>query len=103
MLRALASGGESAAALEGLSWAAWWLDDGEAVFEGREHAYRLYKKAGDDAGAARMATWLAVDQLDFNGAAAVAGAWLRRARRLLEPLEPGPDHGWLAFHEGYVA
>lgn len=29
--------------------------------------------------------------------------WLRRAGRLLAPLEPGPDHGWLAFHEGFVA
>lgn len=95
--------GESAEALEGLSWAAWWLDDAEGVFEARERAYRLYKQREDDAGAARMATWLAVDQLDFNGAAAVASGWLRRARRLLEPLEPGPDHGWLAFHEGYVA
>ena len=50
-----------------------------------------------------MATWLAVDQLDFRGAWAVASGWLRRAHRLLDPLEPGPDHGWLAFHEGYLA
>ena len=28
-------------ALEGLSWAAWWLDDPAAVLEAREHAYRL--------------------------------------------------------------
>ena len=28
-------------ALEGLSWAAWWLDDVEAVFAARERAYRL--------------------------------------------------------------
>ena len=37
-----------------------------------------------------MATWLAVDQLDFHGAWAVASGWLRRAHRLLDPLEPGP-------------
>ena len=48
-------------------------------------------------------TWLAADQLDFHGASAVASGWLRRAHRLLDPLEPGPDHGWLAFHEGYLA
>jgi len=94
---------ETAASLEGLSWAAWWLDDADAVFDARERAYRLYRAAGDDAGAARMATWLASDELDFHGAAAVAGGWLQRARRLLEPLDPGPEHGWLAFHEGYVA
>jgi DNA-binding CsgD family transcriptional regulator len=95
--------GETAEALEGLSWAAWWLDDSETVFDAREGAYRLYRERGDAAAAARMATWLAADQLDFHGAAAVASGWLQRARRLLEPLEPGPDHGWLAFHEGFVA
>ena len=94
---------ETPEALEGLSWAAWWLDDSDAVLDARERAYRLYKARGDRADAARMATWLAADQLDFHGAAAVANGWLRRAQRLLDPLEPGPDHGWLAFHEGYVA
>jgi LuxR family maltose regulon positive regulatory protein len=34
---------------------------------------------------------------------AVAGGWLRRAGRLLDPIEPGPEHGWLAFQEGYIA
>jgi DNA-binding NarL/FixJ family response regulator len=50
-----------------------------------------------------MATWLAADQLDFHGAAAVANGWLERARRLLDRLEPCSDHGWLAFHQGYLA
>jgi DNA-binding NarL/FixJ family response regulator len=90
-------------ALEGLSWAAWWLDDADAVFDARERALRLYKKRGEAASAARMATWLAADHLDFRGALAVANGWLRRARRLLEDSELGRDHGWLAFHEGYLA
>ena len=94
---------EAPEALEGLSWAAWWLDDPDTVFDARERAYRLYKASGDRGSAARMATWLAADQLDFRGAAAVANGWLRRAHRLLDPLEPGAEHGWLAFHEGYVA
>ena len=94
---------ETPGGFEGLSWAAWWLDDAEAVFDARERAYRLYEEAGDVAGAARMATWLACDQLDFHGAFAVAGGWLARAHRLLDPLEPGPEHGWLAFLEGYMA
>jgi LuxR family transcriptional regulator, maltose regulon positive regulatory protein len=90
-------------AFEGLSWAAWWLDDAEAMFEAREQAFRLYRQRGDAASAARMAAWLAADQLDFRGALALAGGWLDRARRLLEPLPVGPDHGWLAFHQGFVA
>ena len=94
---------ETPEVLEGLSWSAWWFDDARAVFGARERAYRLYRKRGDTAGAARMATWLAVDHLDFHGASAVASGWLQRAHRLLDPLEPGPDHGWLAFLDGYVA
>ena len=33
----------------------------------------------------------------------MAGGWLQRARRLLEPLGPCPEHGWLDFQEGYIA
>lgn len=94
---------ETPEAHEGLSWAAWWLDDADTVFASRGRAFELYREQGQSASAARMATWLAADQLDFHGALSVASGWLRRARRLLQPLEPGADHGWLAFHEGYVA
>lgn len=94
---------ETPECLEGLSWAAWWLDDANAVFDARERAFRLYRERGDAASAARMAVWLAADQLDFRGAFAVASGWLRRAHRLLDGLEPSSDHGWLAFHEGYLA
>ncbi len=73
------------------------------MFSARERAYVLYRERGDAAAAARMAIWIGVDQNDFHGAAAVAGGWFERARRLLEPLPAGPDHGWLAFHEGYLA
>lgn len=95
--------GESPEALEGLSWAAWWRDDAAAVFRARALAYRLYRQGGDAAGAARMAIWLACDELDFNGASAVASGWLRRAHRLLDGREELPEHGWLAFFDGYVA
>ena len=94
---------ETPEAFEGLSWAAWWLDDAEAVFAARERAFHLYETAGDAADAARMATWLACDQLDFHGASSVAAGWLGRAHRLLDPLEPRAEHGWLAFLEGYMA
>jgi LuxR family maltose regulon positive regulatory protein len=94
---------ETPEAHEGLSWAAWWLDDADIVFAARDRAYRLYKQRGNRAAAARMATWLACDELDFHGAYAVASGWLGRARRLLGELEPGPEHGWLAFFEGYIA
>ena len=88
---------------EGLSWAAWWLDDSPVVFAARGDAHRLYKRRGDAAGAARMATWLACDHLDFHGALAPARGWLARARRLLDGRDEEPEHGWLAFFEGYIA
>lgn len=94
---------ETPEALEGLSWSAWWLDDAEAVFDARERAFRQYRNRGDAPGAGRMAIWLAVDHLDFHGALAVTSGWLQRAHRLLDPLESGPEHGWLAFQDGYVA
>lgn len=77
----------TAEAYEGLSWAAWWLDDADVVFAARDRAYRRHKQRGERAAAARMATWLACDELDFHGAVAVASGWLRRARRLLGELE----------------
>jgi LuxR family maltose regulon positive regulatory protein len=33
---------DSAEAWDGLSWACWWLEDGTAAIQAREHAYRLY-------------------------------------------------------------
>ena len=93
-----------AEALEGLSWAAWWLDDAETVFAARERAYRLYRRArrrrrrGAHGDVARRST-----SSTSTARRRSASGWLRRAHRLLDPLEPGPDHGWLAFHEGYLA
>lgn len=90
---------ETPEALEGLSWAAWWLNDAEVLFDARERAYRMYRSREDRLAAARMATWLGTDHVDFRGELAVAQGWLARARRLLEGLEPRCEHGWLDVHE----
>src|SRR5439155_11466070 len=51
--------GEAApAALEGMSWADWWLEDVPACLDTRERSYRMYRQAGDARGAARVALWL---------------------------------------------
>ena len=83
--------------------AAWWLDDGPLAIESREHAYRLHREHGDVVAAARMAIWLAWDYLAFRGESAVANGWLQRAHRLLDDVEPAPEHGWLAIREGEIA
>jgi DNA-binding NarL/FixJ family response regulator len=94
---------ETGEALEGLSWAAWWVDDVEACFDLRERAYRRYREAGDRRGAARLALWLGDDYAEFRGEHAVAGGWTQRAARLLEELEPVTEHGWLAAFRAFAA
>jgi ATP/maltotriose-dependent transcriptional regulator MalT len=93
---------ETAEALEGLGWALFWLDRTEEALDVRERAFRLYREAGDRRSAARLAYGLAVDCIDLRGEAPASG-WLERARRLLEDLEPGPEHGWLALWTGHFA
>jgi ATP/maltotriose-dependent transcriptional regulator MalT len=97
------AGAESAEAWEGLSWAAWWLEDGAGAIEARERAYGLFKEAGDLRGAARVAIWLANDHIDFRGEEAVARGWFARCDRILDGLEPSPEHGWLAALQGAMA
>lgn len=97
------AGGESAAGLEGLAWAAWWLSDAATLFPARERAHHLYRTQGDRASAARVAMWLGCDHHDFRGEHAVANGWYQRARRLLEGLPTVAEHGWLAIHDGAYA
>jgi LuxR family transcriptional regulator, maltose regulon positive regulatory protein len=94
---------ESPEALEGLGWVGHVLDEDRLTFDSRERAFRLYRERGDVGSAARVAAWHAFDCLAFRGEPAVANGWLQRAHSLLDDLEPGPDHGWLAFHEGHIA
>jgi ATP/maltotriose-dependent transcriptional regulator MalT len=94
---------ESPEAWEGLGWAGWWLSDEELTLRARERAYRLYRADGERGGAARVAAWLASDFAEFSGKETVGRGWLERARRLLEGAPEGPDHGWLAVHEGHFA
>ena len=92
----------SAEALEGLSLAAWWLDDAETIFDTRERAYRLYRRDGDRLSAGRLATLFGIDSFSFRGEAAIGNGWFRRAHRLLDGLPPAPEHGWLWIWEGQI-
>jgi ATP/maltotriose-dependent transcriptional regulator MalT len=95
--------GETPEALEGMGWAGHMLSEEQLTIDARERAYRQYLDRGDRASAARIASLLAADCLMFRGEAAVANGWLQRAHSLIDDLEPGVDHGWLAIHEGHIA
>ena len=94
---------ETPESLEGLANAAYWLGDGPALFGAQERAYSLYHKRGDRAGAARMATSLALSYEANRGESAVSNGWLQRANRQLEGVEPSPEHAWLRFWEAHLA
>ena len=95
--------GETPEALEGIGWAGHMLSEDRLTIDARERAYRQYLDRGDRSSAARIASLLAADCLMFRGEAAVANGWLQRAHSLIDDLEPGVDHGWLAIHEGHIA
>jgi ATP/maltotriose-dependent transcriptional regulator MalT len=94
---------ETVDALEGLSWAAWWVEDVPVCLEARERAYRLSRREGDVRRAAMLAIWLADDYLILRGERAIANGWFQRAARLLDGLDTCPEHGWLDALLGYVA
>jgi DNA-binding CsgD family transcriptional regulator len=94
---------ETPEALEGLGWVGHMLSADRLTFDLRERAYRLYLERGDKRSAARIAAYLAADHLLFRGEPAIANGWLQRAHSLIDDLEPGVDHGWLAIHEGHIA
>jgi LuxR family transcriptional regulator, maltose regulon positive regulatory protein len=95
--------GETPEALEGIGWAGHMLSEDRLTIDSRERAYRQYLDRGDRSSAARIASLLAADCLMFRGEAAGANGWLQRAHSLIDDLEPGVDHGWLAIHEGHIA
>src|SRR5919109_3640414 len=94
---------ETVDALEGLSWAAWWVEDVATCLEARERAYRLSRREGDVRRAAMLAVWLGDDYLVLRGERAIANGWFQRAARLLEGVETCPEHGWLDALVGYMA
>lgn len=92
---------ETPEALEGLGAARWWLFDLPAAIAARERAYNLYKERGETAAAARMALLIGSDHHD-RGDTAVANGWLQRAQRLLDSIEPAPEHAFLNIIQGHV-
>ncbi len=85
---------ETPEAHEGLAHATMWHDTGAGVASLRD-AHRLYLERHDERGAGRAAFWPASSYSSL-GQPAVAGGWAEHAIRLLDGLEPGPEHAWLS-------
>jgi DNA-binding NarL/FixJ family response regulator len=93
---------EAPALMDGLARTRWWLSDVDGAIEGWERAYAGYRRAGEDAAAARVALFLWKEYGMTLGNLAVADGWLARARDLLEGQEPSAAHGWLWLAESEV-
>jgi DNA-binding NarL/FixJ family response regulator len=93
------NGGETPAALDGLARSRWWLGDVMGAIEAWERAYAAYRRAGEDAEAARAALFLSKEHGHTLGNHTVAHGWLARARDLLGGLPLSAAHGWLKLAE----
>ncbi|MGH9009324.1 MAG: LuxR C-terminal-related transcriptional regulator [Acidimicrobiia bacterium] len=82
--------------------AAWWLGRLDDCIEAREQAYRLYEELGNSRRAGQCAVWL-YEHHAFKAAPAMAGAWLRRARRALADDPECVEHGALLLREAEAA
>ncbi len=92
---------ETAEGCFGLAAALWWLGENQACVERCTRAYALFRRCADDKSATRAAIWLGITYKSNFANFAAANGWLGRAQRLLEPLEPGVQHGWLWVARAY--
>jgi DNA-binding NarL/FixJ family response regulator len=88
-------------ACHGLATALWWLGENQASVDWSTRAYARYRRAGDEVGAVNSALWLALTYKANFANFAAANGWIARAQRLLDPIEPGPSHGWLWITRAY--
>jgi tetratricopeptide (TPR) repeat protein len=98
--RAAAIDPDSAAALDGMSEARWWLGEWHEARELRERAFVRHRAVGARREAAAAAIWLANEYLIATGNRGAWNGWLERAAGLLEGLDPVVEHGWLWFSRG---
>lgn len=88
--------------LDLLADAAWWLGRLDDCVDARERAYLLYDELDERRRAGQCAVWL-YEHHCFRASPAIAGGWLRRARRALGAEEDCPEFGALLLREAEVA
>jgi hypothetical protein len=90
---------ETAAALDGMARARWWLSDIPGAVEAWERAYTAYRRADQDEPAAHVAVLLSREHAEGLGNDALANGWLARARDLLGGHPDWVEWGWVALVE----
>lgn len=85
-------------ARDGLGLALWWLNDIRGAHEQRTLAYRGYKSNGNLPKAARLAAWLAREQVFFRANVSAMNGWFTRAFHLLEEMSPCAEVGWVKIY-----
>jgi ATP/maltotriose-dependent transcriptional regulator MalT len=89
---------ESAEARDGLGLALWWLNDISASHEHRRLAYLGYKSNGNLPKTARLAAWLAREQVFLRANISAMNGWFARAFRLLDEMSPCAEAGWVKIY-----
>jgi DNA-binding NarL/FixJ family response regulator len=88
---------ETAAALDGLARATWWVSDVAGAIETWERAYTAYRRDGMDESAAHVAVLLSREHSEGLGNDAMANGWLARARNVLAAHPNSIEWGWVAL------
>jgi DNA-binding CsgD family transcriptional regulator len=88
--------------LDALAEAMWWLGNIPESLSVAEELYRGLAGSGDHPAAAMKAIILSL-QWGSRGDLMVASGWLNRARRLLQDLPEGPEHGYLLYLESAMS
>ena len=85
--------------LDALGEALWWLGRIDECIDARQRAYALFEEQGAASQAGQAAIWL-YEHHCFKGRPAMAGGWLRRARRALEGATECVEWGNLLLRDG---
>jgi ATP/maltotriose-dependent transcriptional regulator MalT len=89
---------DSPEAHDGLGLALWWLNDISTSHEQRTFAYLGYKTNGNLSKAARLAAWLAREQVFLRANVSAMNGWFARAFRLLDEIDPCAEGGWVKIY-----
>src|SRR6185295_1546737 len=89
---------DSPEAHDGLGLALWWLNDISASHQQRTLAYRGYKSNGDLPKAARLAAWLASEQVFLRANVSAMNGWFAREFHLLDEMSPCAVVGWVKIY-----